>query len=62
MANNNLAQLEHLSQQLTRRFMHLEDLLSQAWLEHELVRGDLRDLFVVYYRWLGEEGIKHERH
>ena len=62
MANNNLAQLEHLSQQLTRRFMHLEDLLSQAWLEHELVRGNLRDLFVVYYRWLGEEGIKHERH
>jgi len=30
MANHNLAQLEHLSQQLTRRFMHLEDLMSQA--------------------------------
>ncbi|OJW51798.1 MAG: hypothetical protein BGO67_07085 [Alphaproteobacteria bacterium 41-28] len=62
MAENNVAQLERISQQLTRRFRHLEDLMSQAWLEHELLRGDLRDLFKVYYRWLGEEGIEHERH
>ncbi len=62
MADNNVAQLERLSQQLTRRFRHLEDLMSQAWLEHELLRGDLRDLVKGYYRWLGEEGIEHERH
>lgn len=62
MAHNNVAQLEYLSQQLTRRFKHLEDLMSQAWLEHELIRGSLRDIFTVYYRWLGEEGIDHERH
>lgn len=62
MAKHNVAQLEYLSQQLTKRFRHLEDLMSQSWLEHELIRGDLRDLFSVYYRWLGEEGIEHERH
>lgn len=62
MAKSNLIQLEHLSQQLTRRFKHLEGLMSQSWLEHELIRGDLRDLFTVYYRWLGEVGVEHERH
>lgn len=62
MANDTIAQLEYLSQQLTKRFRDLEDLMTQAWLEHELIRGSLRDFFTVYYRWLGEEGITHERH
>lgn len=62
MADHNLIQLEHLSQQLTRRFMHLEDLMSQAWVEHELARGDLRQFFIHYYSWVGEHGIPHDRH
>ncbi len=62
MTKNNVAQLEHLSQQLTQRFTRLDDLINQAWLEHELVRGALRDFFKVYYGWLGEEGVEHERH
>lgn len=62
MVKSNLIQLECLSQQLTRRFKHLEGLMSEAWLEHELIRGNLRDLFTIYYRWLGEEGIEHKRH
>ena len=62
MANTNLTQLEHLFQRLTHRFKHLEDLISQAWLEHELIRGSLRDISIVYYRWLAEEGVDHERH
>ena len=49
MVKSNLIQLERLSQQLTRRFKHLEGLMSEAWLEHELIRGNLRDFFAVYY-------------
>ncbi|EKE09200.1 MAG: hypothetical protein ACD_16C00208G0003 [uncultured bacterium] len=56
MAKSTVAQLEQLSQQLTRRFEHLEGLMTEAWLEHELIRGDLRDMFTAYYCWLGEEG------
>ena len=62
MAKSNLIQLERLSQQLTHRFKHLEGLMSEAWIEHELIRGNLRDLFAIYYCWLGEEGVDHERH
>ena len=62
MADDNLAQLVGLSQQLTRRFKHLEDLMSQAWLEHELIRGDLRNLFITYYCYLGKEGVEYKRH
>lgn len=62
MADDNLAQLERLSQQLTRRFKHLEDLMSQAWIEHELIRGDLRNLVTAYYCYLAKEGIEYKRH
>ena len=56
MAKSTVAQLEQLSQQLTRRFEHLEGLMTEAWLEHELIRGGLRDMFTAYYCWLGEGG------
>ncbi|EKE09045.1 MAG: hypothetical protein ACD_16C00221G0003 [uncultured bacterium] len=62
MTGNNVAQLEQLSQQLSWRFKHLEDLMDEAWLEHELIRGDLRDMFTAYYGWLSKEGVEHERH
>ncbi len=62
MAKDNVAQIEHITQQLSRRFKCLELHMSDAWIEHELIRGDLRDLFKVYYVWLGEEGIEHKRH
>lgn len=62
MAKDNVAQIEHITQQLSRRFKRLELHMSDAWIEHELIRGDLRDLFKVYYVWLSEEGIEHKRH
>lgn len=60
MAKTNVAQLELLSQQLTDRFKRTEDLMSQAWLEHELTRDALRHLLKTYYQWLGEQGIEYE--
>lgn len=62
MVKSNLIQLERSAQHLTHRFKRLEDLMDEAWLEHELIRENLRDLFTIYYRWLGEEGIEHKRH
>ena len=62
MAKDSVAQLEHLTQQLSRRFKRIEAQMSDSWIEHELIRGDLRNLFKVYYSWLGKEGIEHERH
>lgn len=62
MADVNLIQLERSAQHLTCRFKRLEDLMDQAWIEHELIRGDLRDMFAAYYSWLGKEGVEHERH
>ena len=62
MATHNLIRLERSAQHLTRRFKRLDDLMDEAWLEHELIRGDLRDMFAAYYCWLGEEGVDHERH
>jgi len=60
MADLTLAQIEHLSQRLTHKLKNLDDLISQAWLEHELARESLRQLIKMYYEWLGKEGIQHE--
>jgi hypothetical protein len=60
MAKTTVAQFELLSQQLTNRFKRTEDLLSQAWLEHELARDALRHLLTTYYQWLSEQGIEYE--
>ncbi|HBG34008.1 MAG TPA: hypothetical protein DER04_03015 [Holosporales bacterium] len=62
MTDVNLIQLERSAQHLTRRFKRLEDLMDEAWLEHELIRGDLRDMFTAYYGWLSKERVEHERH
>lgn len=62
MTDMNLVQLERSAQHLTRRFKRLEDLMDEAWLEYELIRRDLRDMFTAYYGWLGKEGVDHERH
>jgi hypothetical protein len=60
MANTTVAQFELLSQQLTNRFKTVDDLMSQAWLEHELARDALRHLLKIYYQWLSEQGIEYE--
>ncbi|MBX9621456.1 MAG: hypothetical protein K2X28_05455 [Alphaproteobacteria bacterium] len=62
MVKSNLIQLERSAQHLTHRFKRLEDLMDEAWLEHELIREDLRNMFTAYYGWLGKEGVDHERH
>jgi hypothetical protein len=60
MTKSTIAQVELLSQQLTRRFKIMNDLMSQAWLEHELAREAFRQLLTTYYKFLGKEGIDHE--
>lgn len=60
MTKSTIAQVELLSQQLTRRFKTMHDLMSQVWLEHELARESFRQLVTTYYKFLGEEGIDHE--
>ena len=60
MTKTTVAQVELLSQQLTRRFKTMNDLMSQAWLEHELARDTFRQLLTAHYKFLGEEGIAYE--
>jgi len=58
MANENIAHFEQLSQRLTSKFKLIEDLMTQAWLEHELARESFRQLTKTYYEWLGKEGLE----
>jgi hypothetical protein len=44
MVKKNVAQIEHLSQQLSNQLKGLNDLLSQSWVDHELARETLRNL------------------
>ena len=60
MTETTVAQIELLSQQLTNRFKKTNELMNEAWLEHELIRESLRQLLSTYYKFLGEEGIAHE--
>ena len=59
MTETTVAQIELLSQQLTNRFKKTNELMNEAWLEHELIRESLRHLLTTYYQFLGEEGIAH---
>lgn len=56
MTATTVAQVELLSQQLTNRFKKANDLMNEAWLEHELARDSFRQLLVAYYKVLGEGG------
>ncbi|MBA3814595.1 MAG: hypothetical protein H0X26_08980 [Alphaproteobacteria bacterium] len=60
MTDSTVAQVELLSQQLTRRFKKMTDLMNEVWLEHELARDTFRQLLVAHYKVLGHEGIPHE--
>lgn len=42
MTKTTVTQVNLLSQQLTRRFKTMNDLMSQVWLEHELARDTHR--------------------
>lgn len=50
MAKLTLAHIEHLSQHLSDRYKTLNDLMSQAWLDHELARETLRRLIKAHDR------------
>ena len=59
MASNTIAQLEHLSQQISNRLRKLDQLIADAWIEHELLRGSLREFTKTYYLLLSKEGIAY---
>jgi len=59
MAIENIAHFEQLSQRLSSKFKLIEDLMTQAWLEHELARESFRQLYKAYYEWLGKEGLEY---
>lgn len=53
MTETTVAQIELLSQQLTNRFKKTNELMNEAWLEHELIRESLRHLLTTYYKVFG---------
>ena len=59
MATANLAHFEQLSQRLTDKYRLIEDLMTQARLEHELARESFRQLHLTYHEWLAKEGFEH---
>ena len=59
MANTSIAQLEHLSQQISNRLRNLDQLIADAWIEHELLRGSMREFSKTYYIFLSKEGITY---
>ena len=60
MTNERVPQVELLAQQLSKKLRKIDELMNEAWLEHELVRDTFRQLLVAHYKFLGEEGIAHE--
>jgi len=60
MAIENIAHFERLSQRLSEKFRLIEDLMTQAWLEHELARESFRQLYKTYHEWLGKEGLEYK--
>ena len=60
MTASTVAQVELLSQQLSKRLKKIDVLMNEAWLEQELARDTFRQLLVAHYKFLGEEGIAHE--
>lgn len=60
MANDKIAHFEQLSQRLSEKFRLIEDLMTQAWLEHELARESFRNLYRTYHEWLGKEGLEYK--
>ena len=60
MAEITVAHFEQLSQRLSSKFKLIEDLMTQAWLEHELARESFRQLYKTYHEWLGKEGLEYK--
>lgn len=60
MTNERVAQVELLAQQLSKKLRKIDELMNEAWLEHELVRDIFRQLLVAHYKFMGHEGIPHE--
>lgn len=54
MADSKLAHIEHLSQQVSNRFKSITDIMSQAWIEHELMRESLMNLITLYHEFMKE--------
>ena len=51
MANEKLAQLEHISQLLIFQLQNVRKHMDLAWFELELARSDLRDLMDTHEEW-----------
>jgi hypothetical protein len=47
MTKTTVAQVELLSQQLTRRFKKINDLMNEAWLEHYGKRTQIDQTFLI---------------
>ncbi|OJW52556.1 MAG: hypothetical protein BGO67_06370 [Alphaproteobacteria bacterium 41-28] len=61
MTKLTIAQLEHLSQQLSHELDTVKHLPSKAWIELGLARDTLRSLTFTYDEWLKERGLEGER-
>jgi hypothetical protein len=60
MTNERVAQVELLAQQLSKKLRKIDELMNEAWLEHELARDTFRQLLIAHYKFMGHEGIAHE--
>lgn len=59
MTATTVLQIEHHSQQLTKRLRKIEDLMSQLWVEHEMAREAFRALLKEHRLFLSKEGIEY---
>ena len=48
MAKVTISQIAHLSQELSSNFKELNNLMSKAWLQHELVKSQMDDITSFY--------------
>lgn len=60
MTDQRVAQVEHFAQQLSKKLRKIDELINEAWLEHELARDTFRQLLIAHYKFMGHEGIPHE--
>lgn len=60
MSKTTVAQVELLSQQLSKKLRKIDELMNEVWLEHELARDTFRQLLIAHYKFMGYEGIPYE--
>ena len=60
MAEQRLAQLEHVSQLIIFQIKNVNKLIGKAWYELELARSDLRELIEIHEKWEKEMDLNQE--